>query len=195
VAIDEAAAVLSAEGLVMLPTDTVYGVAVLGSRAGAAEVLATAKGRPVEQAVALLVGSVEQADAVALLDDRARAVAGALWPGPLTLVLPRVATNEWDLGGRSTAVGVRWPDMPFVTDLARAAGPLAVTSANPHGRPTAATAEAAASSLGVAVDLVIDGGPCDGEPSTVLELIGTEVQVRRPGAITVEQVRSVLVDL
>jgi len=191
-AIEEAAAVLSADGLVVVPTDTVYGLAVRGPRAGAAEVLAAAKRRPAEQAVALLVGSVEQAQEVAVFDERARALTEALWPGPLTLVVPRVSGRDWDLGGTPTTVGVRWPDRAFVAALARAAGPLAVTSANPHGEETAFTAEAAASSLGGSVDLVIDGGRCGGAPSTVLDLVEAEARVLRAGAMPSNRISAVL---
>jgi tRNA threonylcarbamoyl adenosine modification protein (Sua5/YciO/YrdC/YwlC family) len=182
-AVDEAADVLIAGGLVVVPTDTVYGVAVRGALAGAVEVLAAAKGRPDDQPVALLVGSVEQACEVAEVTDRIRAVAEDHWPGPLTMVLPRRPTNDWDLGGRPGTVGVRWPDDAFVTDLARKVGPLAVTSANRHGAPTPRTARAAADLLRP-VDLVVDGGPREGEPSTVVEMTEAGWVVLRPGAVS-----------
>jgi tRNA threonylcarbamoyl adenosine modification protein (Sua5/YciO/YrdC/YwlC family) len=191
---EEAAAVLRADGVVVLPTDTVYGVAVRGARPAAAGVLAAVKARPAQQAVALLVGSVGQAAEVALLDERARALTDALWPGPLTLVVPRVSSNDWDLGGTLATVGVRWPDLAFVSGLALATGPLAVTSANPHGAETASSARAAASSLGAEVDLIVDGGRCDAEPSTVLGLVEEEAQVLRAGAMPSNRIRAVLGD-
>jgi tRNA threonylcarbamoyl adenosine modification protein (Sua5/YciO/YrdC/YwlC family) len=119
-------------------------------------------------------------------------VAAALWPGPLTLVLDRHPAVDWELGGADTAVGVRWPDDRLVADLARRVGPLAVTSANRHGEPTAVTAAEAAADLVGAVDLVIDGGPREGRSSTVVELADGRWAVLREGGVPTAMIAEVL---
>jgi tRNA threonylcarbamoyl adenosine modification protein (Sua5/YciO/YrdC/YwlC family) len=112
----------------------------------------------------------------------AERLARAFWPGPLTIVLPR-------LDGEGT-LGVRCPDHDFIRALARRVGPLAVTSANRHGEPTPASAAAAAAALTGDVRLVIDGGACAGVASTVVDATGPEVTIVREGPITPEQVRA-----
>ena len=107
------------------------------------------------------------------------------WPGPLTLVLRRRPGLAWDLGDPADTVGVRLPDHDLVLALAEAVGPLATTSANRHGEPTPVTAAEAAAALAGAPDLVVDGGPCAGEASTVLDATGPEPVVLRPGPIAV----------
>jgi tRNA threonylcarbamoyl adenosine modification protein (Sua5/YciO/YrdC/YwlC family) len=179
---DAAVAALTADGLIVVPTDTVYGIAGRGP-CGAA-LLAAAKGRSDDQPIALLVGSLDQAAEVAEVTGQVRAVVDALWPGPLTLVLPRRPGVDWHLGGRAETVGVRWPAEPFVAELARSVGPLAVTSANLHGEPPPTTAAAAAAALLVPVDLVVDGGRRAGAPSTVVELTAEGWTMLRAGAIS-----------
>ena len=106
------------------------------------------------------------------------------WPGPLTLVLNRSeSARRVDLGGSAQTVGIRCPDHRFVRALARRVGPIATTSANRHGRPTPATAVEAAESLTAPVALVIDGGPCGGVPSTVIDASSTPARVLRAGAL------------
>ena len=128
-----AIATLRAGGAVVVPTDTVYGLAVRADLPGAVDRLAALKDRAAEQPVAVLVASIEQADAVGLLSVDARRLAERWWPGPLTLVLPRRAGLDWDLGEPAGTVGVRVPDHDLVRGLASAVGPLATTSANRHG--------------------------------------------------------------
>lgn len=187
-----AAEVLAGDGVVVLPTDTVYGVAVRADRPGAAAALAAVKGRAPEQAVAVLVGGLDQVERAAVVGPDARALAGALWPGPLTLVLVRRAGVDWDLGEPGGTVGARWPDDRFVAALARRVGPLAVTSANRHGEPTPVEARAAAVSLSGPVDLVVDGGIRQAAPSTVVDLTGPEPRFLRAGAVPEARVTELL---
>lgn len=180
--IERAVTVLAEGGTVVLPTDTVYGLAALPARA---DRLAVLKGRPADMPVAVLVARV--ADAWALTAEPrapgAEALAAELWPGPLTLVLP---------GRAGGTVGVRCPDHALVQALAARVGPIATTSANRHGRPTPATAAEAAAQLLEPADLVLDGGRCGGVPSTVVDLAGSEPVVRREGAVPASTVAALL---
>jgi tRNA threonylcarbamoyl adenosine modification protein (Sua5/YciO/YrdC/YwlC family) len=182
--VDEAADVLRAGGVVLVPTDTVYGIAVRAALPGAVDRLAALKDRAAEQPVAVLVASVEQAEEVGVVPDWARPIVRRWWPGPLTLVLARQPRLDWDLGEPRATVGVRVPDHDLVRTLATAVGPLATTSANRHGVPTPATAAAAAVALTGPPDLVVDGGLCGGEASTVVDATGDRPVVLRAGPVT-----------
>jgi L-threonylcarbamoyladenylate synthase len=173
-----AEAALRADEAIVVPTDTVYGLA---ARPSAMERLYALKGRPASVPIAILVESSDQAGLLVAVSGVAELLARAFWPGPLTIVLPR-------LDGQGT-LGVRCPDHDFIRALARQVGPLAVTSANRHGEPTPATAIEAAAALTGEVRLVIDGGTCDGVASTVVDATGPVVTIVREGPITPEQVR------
>ena len=177
--LDAADVALRAGDAIVLPTDTVYGLAALPS---SMERLYSLKGRPESLPIAVLVGSFDQAASVAAMSDTAGRLAHAFWPGPLTIVRPRA-------DGTGT-VAVRCPDHVFVQHLIRRVGPLAVTSANRHGEATPAEAGDAAASLAGEVALVIDGGPCHEEASTVVDATGAQVTIIRPGRITEEQIRA-----
>ena len=187
----EAAAVLAAGGVVVLPTDTVYGLAASPSVAGATRRLFALKGRSADVPLAVLCADAESA--LALADPAAvtaavRRLARRLWPGPLTLVLPRRAGLGYALGEPSTTVGVRCPAHPLVRALAATAGPLATTSANLHGQPTPEEAGDVAAVLGDGVALVLDGGPCTGAPSTVVDATGPALVTLRAGAVSLADV-------
>jgi L-threonylcarbamoyladenylate synthase len=137
---------------IVVPTDTVYGLAALPS---AIDILYSLKGRPESLPIAMLVESLDQAASVAAMSGVAGRLARAFWPGPLTIVRRRI-------DGAGT-VAVRCPDHVFIHLLAQRVGPLAVTSANRHGEATPTDARAAAASLAGDVALVVDGGPCHGE--------------------------------
>jgi tRNA threonylcarbamoyl adenosine modification protein (Sua5/YciO/YrdC/YwlC family) len=169
---------------VVLPTDTVYGLAVRAERPGAADALAALKERAAEQPVAILVATARQAVLVGELPDWARPLAEQWWPGPLTLVLRRRPGLEWDLGEPADTVGVRVPNHELVRALAARVGPLATTSANRHGVPTPPTAKEAGAALAQPADLVIDGGPCVGVASTVVDATGDGPVVLREGPIS-----------
>jgi L-threonylcarbamoyladenylate synthase len=184
-----AAKELRAGAVVAVPTDTVYGLAADLSQPQAVAQLFTLKERPAEVALPVLVDGLDQVSAVAgPLESRAEDLAERYWPGPLTLVVRRRRTFTTDLGGPSSArrtVGVRWPDHPVVRALCRELGPLAVTSANRHGAPPAVTAREVADRFAADDDLalILDGGLCDGTPSTVVECRGPALRCLREGAI------------
>ncbi len=191
-----AVAVLRAGGIVALPTDTVYGIAVDLDVEGGIERLFAAKERPPEKGIVLLLADAAQAAEIGIMDAPAAALAGAFWPGGLTLILrrrPDVALPRSLTGGAPT-VGLRVPDHPAPRALAAVLGPLPTTSANRSGRPDAQSAADVVGSLGDAVDLVLDGGPSvGGQPSTVVDLSGSEPRMLRVGAISGERIQAILV--
>lgn len=182
---DRAVQVLRAGGTVVLPTDTVYGLAALPSVPGATDALVDLKGRSSEQPFAVLVADAGQArDLGELASPVVQGWMDEFWPGPLTLVLGRTdAALPLALGGSAETIGVRCPDHAFVRAVAAKVGPIATTSANRHGEPSPTTpAEAAASLLGP-VDLVVDGGPVGSVASTVVDATGDRPRILRSGAL------------
>lgn len=188
VAVERVARVLEEGGTVVLPTDTVYGVAALPSVPGATDGLFRLKGRSDVQPLAVLVADAEQARALADPSSVTPEVAGwmdRLWPGALTLVLPRSKeAAALELGGSPTTIGLRCPALPFIRELARRVGPIATTSANRHGEPTPRSATEAAASLAGPVGLVVDGGPAGTVASTVVDVTVRPWRMLRVGAVT-----------
>lgn len=180
--VDEAAAALERGDLVVMPTDTVYGVA------GRLDVhtidaLFALKERPYDKPLPVLGADVDSLAEVALFDERAMSLADRHWPGPLTLVLPRAEGFGLPLGrGGEGTVAVRVPAHPSSLELLRMSGPVAVTSANRSGETEAHTIEEARAALGDSVAFFLDGGRCDGTPSTVVSLVGRP-RVLRAGGI------------
>lgn len=174
----QAVAAIQRGEIVVLPTDTVYGV---GARPETAAAIFDLKSRPRDKALPVLGSDVVQLGEVAELDDSARALAAEHWPGPLTLVVRRNPAFTADLGGIDDGtVAIRVPAHPIALEVLRATGPLAVTSANLSGEPPATTYEDACA---LAPELVcLDGGTCGGLPSTVLSLVG-EPRILREGAL------------
>lgn len=163
--------------VVVVPTDTVYGVA---AAPGAAAAIFDLKRRPRDKALPVLGADVAQLGDVADLDGRALGLAEEHWPGALTLVVPRKESFTADLGGADDGtVAIRVPAHPAALDLLQRTGPLAVTSANVSGEPPATTFEDACA---LAPGLMgLDGGTCDGVPSTVLSLVGEPKLLRAGG--------------
>jgi L-threonylcarbamoyladenylate synthase len=191
----EAIEVLRAGGIVALPTDTVYGIAVALATRGGIERLFHVKQRPPEKAIALLLADAAQAGVLGVVSPAAAALAAALWPGPLTLVLPARpdAALPEVLGAGTRTVGVRLPDHAAPRALAAAVGPLPTTSANRSGRPDPLEAATVVAELGGAVDLILDGGRTPGSrPSTVVDLTVEPAVVRRVGLIDEARIREVL---
>jgi tRNA threonylcarbamoyl adenosine modification protein (Sua5/YciO/YrdC/YwlC family) len=170
--------------VVVLPTDTVYGLAALPGDEAAVARLFDLKGRGYDTPLAVLCADVRQA--VALVDPEqaveVQQVGARWWPGPLTLVCPRRPGAELHLGEPTGTVGLRVPDHPLVREVAARVGPIACTSANRHGEPTAVTAEEALLELPT-VDLVADEGPIEGRASTVIDTTRTPWHVLREGPI------------
>jgi tRNA threonylcarbamoyl adenosine modification protein (Sua5/YciO/YrdC/YwlC family) len=191
--VDEVVAALEAGGVVVLPTDTVYGLAARASDARAISRLFALKQRTQDVPLAVLCASVEQA--LELTDPVVRvavaAVAARWWPGPLTLVVPRQTGVDLHLGEPLHTIGLRVPDHELLRSVAARVGPLAATSANRHGEPVADTAAAAAEALGDGVALVIDGGTLGIRSSTVVDLADEPWSVRRSGPIDGEAVIAV----
>lgn len=182
-AVAAAASALREGDIVGIPTDTVYGLAADPWHSGAADRLFLLKGRPRTVELPVLVASEEQAlELTTCVPDSARRLMERFWPGALTIVLPRRPEVAADLGEDDATIGVRCPGHPVPRALCQLAGPVATTSANRHGEPPLTNAQSLASALpGVA--LVLDAGPCDGEPSTVIDSTGEIPKLLRAGAI------------
>lgn len=183
--IEAAADALRAGLVVGVPTDTVYGLAVDPAVPGATARLFAAKGRPDAVALPVLVPDVEAAERLAgPLGAVARRLADRYWPGPLTVVLPRsVAAARFELGGDPGSIGLRCPGQALLARLLQGTGPLAVTSANPHGEPPLTRAGDVRRTFGDRLAAVLDGGTCDGTPSTVVRIAGDHLELLRAGAV------------
>jgi L-threonylcarbamoyladenylate synthase len=183
--VDRLVEALRAGEPVVIPTDTVYGVAALPSVAGATARLYALKDRRPDVPLAVLVGGPSDLDAVAAsVSPLGAALVEEHWPGALTVVVRRHPDLAgWDLGGDPATIGVRCPASPLVRAVAARTGPIATTSANRHGRPTPATAAEAAASLTSPVAVVADGGVLAGQASTVVDLTGPEPTILRQGGV------------
>lgn len=191
----EAVDVLRSGGVVALPTDTVYGIAVALSTDGGIERLFAAKRRPADKGIMLLLDDAGQASEAGLMTPAATALAEACWPGGLTVVVPQRPDVPWPaiLTGGAATIGLRVPDHDAPRTLARGVGPLPTTSANVSGLPEAADAEAIVDQLGASVDLVLDGGRADGGlASTVVDCTGDLPVILRVGAIRVDEITAIL---
>ncbi len=180
-------------GLVAFPTDTVYGVGAMVFYEAAVEAIYTAKGRPEEKAIPVLLGDVEDLDKVALgLPDKARRLAERFWPGPLTLVVKKREQVPAAVSPTDT-VGLRVPDHAVARALLRVCGPLAVTSANLSGEPSPCSAAEVLEQLGGRIEMIIDGGRTPGGvPSTVVDCTRDEIVILREGPIKLEGLRAVV---
>jgi tRNA threonylcarbamoyl adenosine modification protein (Sua5/YciO/YrdC/YwlC family) len=180
--------------LVVLPTDTVYGVAAEAFDPVAVDGLLKAKGRGRDMPPPVLVGTVRAA--MALVSDFPEAgkdLIEEFWPGGLTLVCRSSPTLVWDIGDTKGTVAVRMPLHPLTLDLLKRTGPLAVSSANISGQGPATTADEAFAQLGGSVAVYLDGGPCPGDvPSSIVDLTGTVPRLLRAGVISVERLRDVI---
>lgn len=192
-AIAAAVEAVRAGEIVVLPTDTVYGVGVDAFDAAAVRALLAAKGRGREMPPPVLVPNPRTVDGLATdVPSYARSLMAAYWPGPLTLILRAQASLMWDLGETNGTVGLRMPDDPVALAVLVQTGPLAVTSANVTGQPAAPTVTEAAAMLGPAVSVYLDGGPVrGGTASTIVDCTGDEPVVLRLGGISEEEVRAV----
>lgn len=190
--LDAAEAVLRSGELVVMPTDTVYGVAADAFEPAAVRRLLRAKGRGADMPPPVLVAAVTTLDALATkLPTFAREMAEELWPGPLTLVCRQQPSLTWDLGDNRGTVAVRMPDSELVLELIQLTGPLAVSSANRTGMPAASSVPEAREMLGDAVSVYLDGGALPGAlPSTILDVTGVVPRVLREGALDLARLRT-----
>ncbi|WP_193611885.1 L-threonylcarbamoyladenylate synthase [Nocardioides lijunqiniae] len=193
-AVSAASVAIQQGRLVVIPTDTVYGVAADAFDADAVKGLLAAKGRGREMPPPVLVSAASTLDALAVrVPGYARALVEELWPGPLTLVCHMQTSLRWDLGDTRGTVAVRMPDHPVALELLERTGPLAVSSANRTGMPAATDAEQAEEMLGDAVELIVDAGESPGgEASTIVDVTGTQGRILRRGALSLERLNEVL---
>lgn len=193
IALNHAVDTLKHGGLVAFPTDTVYGLASLPFQAEYVERLYIAKGRNSERAIALLLGDLEQLEQVVdNIGETAMIWARKFWPGPLTLILPRLDSLPDVLSPTST-IGVRVPDHPVALALLNMVGPLAVTSANLSGYQNANTAQDVFDQLNGRIHLILDGGRAPGGvPSTVVDCTADDPIVLREGPISLRDLMGVL---
>jgi tRNA threonylcarbamoyl adenosine modification protein (Sua5/YciO/YrdC/YwlC family) len=187
--------------LVVIPTDTVYGIAADAFSATAVGALLELKGRDRTTPPPVLIGDAETMDALAMqIPELARQLAAAFWPGALTMVLKAQPSLTWDLGETKGTVALRVPDHKIAQALLKETGPLAVSSANSHGQPAAVTAEEAFEYFGEKVPVYLNAGAAPkGEASTILDLTpairGEQVRVLRLGALPLKRLRAVGGDL
>jgi tRNA threonylcarbamoyl adenosine modification protein (Sua5/YciO/YrdC/YwlC family) len=192
--IAEAVSAVRRGELIVLPTDTVYGVGADAFVAPAVAALLEAKGRGREMPPPVLVGSVRAATAlVEDLGTYGQDLIDEFWPGALTLVCRANPSLIWDLGETKGTVAVRMPMHELAVEVLKETGPLAVSSANLSGQPPARSAEEAEKMLGDSVSVYLDGGVSGhADPSTILDLTGPVPRVLREGAIPLDKLRSVV---
>lgn len=193
----EAKLALARSGLVVLPTDTVYGLAADAFDPVGVRRLLRAKGRSRSVPTPVLIGAVDTLRALATnLSAETSELASAFWPGGLTLICRQQPSLRWDLGDSRATVAVRMPAQADALDLLNDNGPLAVSSANLTTKPPATTVEQARAMLGEAVDVYLDAGPTPGAtPSTIVDATGGTLKLVRAGVVTAEQLRAVVPDL
>ena len=194
--IDQAAALIRAGQLVAFPTETVYGLGANGLDGEAVARIFEAKGRPADNPLILHVSRLEQALPLIKgpLPDRARVLADAFWPGPLTMVLPKSGIVPSEVTAGLDTVAIRMPSHAAARALIEVAGvPVAAPSANRSGRPSPTRAEHVLEDMFGRIPMVLDGGPCQvGLESTVVDMTGSVPRVLRPGGVTPEMIRSAL---
>jgi len=191
-----AAAVNAVKGgrLVVLPTDTVYGVGADAFDPGAVGTLLAAKGRGRDMPVPVLVGSWQTIDGLAFaVPDAARELIHAFWPGALSIVVHQAPSLQWDLGEGRGTVMVRMPLHPVAIEVLREVGPMAVSSANISGRPPAVTAQDAYRQLGGLIEVYLDAGPSPQQSaSTIVDLTGPAPRILREGPVSTDEIAGVL---
>ena len=184
--------------VVAFPTDTVYGLGASAFERFAVRQIFTLKKRPPDKAIPVFIYQIDDLNLVAQnVPNQAWPLLQKFWPGPLTVVLPKVAALPDDVTVGQSTVAVRIPDHPVSLDLVIKFGrPLAVTSANLSGQPTPNTAPEIADQLGPSLTLVLDGGPSSSDqPSTIIDLSVTPPRLLRPGPITLDELKEFLPDV
>jgi tRNA threonylcarbamoyl adenosine modification protein (Sua5/YciO/YrdC/YwlC family) len=180
--------------VVVLPTDTLYGIGADAFNPSAVASVLAAKGRGRDMPVPVLVGSWATIDGlVTVVPSVLRDLVQAFWPGGLTVVVRHAPSLAWDLGDARGTAAIRMPLHPIALDLLAETGPMAVSSANVSGQPPAVTAQQAYGQLGESVSVYLDGGEAPvGRPSTIVDLTGSTPVVLREGAISLAALRKVV---
>ena len=193
-AIAEAVSVVKSGRLVVMPTDTVYGLGADAFDSRAVAGLLSAKGRGRDMPVGVLVGSWHTIEGLVYsVPNEARELIRAFWPGALSLVVKQAPSLQWDLGDARGTVMLRMPLHPVAIELLRETGPMAVSSANISGQPPASTAEDAQRQLGDLVDVYLDAGPSQQQAaSTIVDLTSATPRLLREGPVTAADVARVL---
>ncbi|MFO8036742.1 MAG: L-threonylcarbamoyladenylate synthase [Anaerolineales bacterium] len=179
-------------GIVAFPTDTVYGIGVSAFDNRAIQKLYAVKKRAERKAIPILIAETSHLhNLISTPPPQAKRLMEHYWPGPLTLVLPAKTTLPPALSPEPT-VGIRIPDSRFTRELLRATGPLAATSANLSGKPSAQTPEDVITQFTDHIELIIDGGETPGErASTVVDCTSTSLRILRHGPISADEIRTV----
>ena len=189
---------IAAKQVIVMPTDTVYGIAADAFSAQAVATLLAAKGRGRNMPPPVLIPRIGTMEGLAVdISDDARKLAEKYWPGPLTLIFHAQPTLTWDLGETHGSVALRVPDDQLALDLLTITGPLAVSSANRSGQPAAQSASEARSQLAESVEVYLEGGmrPIEGSepvPSTIVDATGLRLRVVREGAISLEEIKKMI---
>ncbi|WP_297740394.1 L-threonylcarbamoyladenylate synthase [Nocardioides sp.] len=193
-AIEAASMAIRRGELVVLPTDTVYGIAADAFSVEAVQALLDAKNRGRDMPPPVLVSAATTLDALAVgVPDYARALIEKFWPGPLTIVCRQQTSLQWDLGETRGTVAVRMPDHEVALAVLERTGPLAVSSANLSGRPAAVDADQAETMLGDRVEVIVDAGSSPGaDASTIVDCTGAQGRILRRGALSLDDLNTVL---
>jgi tRNA threonylcarbamoyl adenosine modification protein (Sua5/YciO/YrdC/YwlC family) len=193
-AIEAASLAVQRGQLVILPTDTVYGLGADAFDPVAVRGLLDAKGRGREMPPPVLISSASTIDALAVrIPAYARALIEEFWPGPLTLVCHQQTSLQWDLGDTRGTVAVRMPDHPITLEILERTGPLAVSSANITGMPAAVDADQAEEMVGDKVAAIVDAGEsAGGRASTIVDVTGSQGRILRQGALSLDDLNAVL---
>jgi len=188
-----AAEVLTNNGVIAIPTDTVYGIACLAFNSLAIERIFSIKGRDSNKALPILINNIKQLELFAQpINKNAKKLIESFWPGALTIIVLRKHTLPENLSPYPT-VGVRMPKHPWLINLIEKVGPLAVTSANLSGHPEACNAQEVDEELNGKIDLIFDGGQSTLIlPSTVVDCSGPEIKILREGPIKSEMITTIL---
>lgn len=196
-AIDASVQALSGGGLVVLPTDTVYGLGADAFNEFAVQSLLDAKGRDRQMPPPVLFSKIEVLDALAVdVSAPARKLAEVFWPGGLTIIFRAQPSLAWDLGETRGTVALRIPDHPVTLQLLQRTGPLAVSSANKTGQPPAVSVTQAQEQLGDAVRVYLDGGQAQlGLPSTIIDATSSELRVVRFGALSLADLQDAVPEI
>jgi tRNA threonylcarbamoyl adenosine modification protein (Sua5/YciO/YrdC/YwlC family) len=192
--IDAAAGVIAAGGVIVIPTDTVYGIACDPRAAAAVERVYRIKRRPEGMELSILGARIADLEEHGVLDGAARRLGSAYWPGPLSLVVSVAHPGRFAVPRHGATVSLRVPGHGLLRELLARTGPLASTSANRHGEPAAINAEEALAAVGEEVDLVVEGGSADGRGSTIIDLTEVPPRVLRVGPLSLEELRPHLGD-
>jgi tRNA threonylcarbamoyl adenosine modification protein (Sua5/YciO/YrdC/YwlC family) len=182
--------------LIVMPTDTVYGIGADAFKAWSVTAMQNAKGRGRNVPPPVLIGSRGTLDGLVFgLPPMANDLVEAFWPGGLTIVVEHAPSLQWDLGDTNGTVGLRMPLHPIALEVLRETGPMAVSSANKHGQPPPDEIAGVREQLGYAVSVYLDGGRClDSTPSTIVDVTGDVPRVLRAGAVGIDELRKVAPD-